>query len=68
MVGMFTVVKVREGRARGDDRDPGCWYKHPAGTLAYEWTGASPPVARAAAPGAGPKAMSVGKGAGGAHR
>ena len=67
MGGMFTVVKVREGLARGDDRDPG-WYKHAAGTLAYEWTGASPPVARAAAPGAGPKAMSARKGAGGAHR
>ena len=30
MGGMFTVVKVREGLARGDYKDPG-WYKHPAG-------------------------------------
>ena len=40
MGGMFTVVKVREGLARGDFRDPGP-YKNPAGTVAYEWTGAS---------------------------
>ncbi len=35
MGGMFSVVKVREGLARDDYRDPG-WYKHPAGTVAYE--------------------------------
>jgi FtsP/CotA-like multicopper oxidase with cupredoxin domain len=35
MGGMFTVVKVREGLATGDYRDPG-WYKHPPGTVAYE--------------------------------
>ena len=35
MGGMFTVVKVREGLARGDYKDPG-WYKHPEGTVAYE--------------------------------
>ncbi|MSP51398.1 MAG: copper oxidase [Alphaproteobacteria bacterium] len=35
MGGMFTVVKVREGLARGDYRDPG-WYDHPNGTVAYE--------------------------------
>ena len=34
MGGMFTVVKIREGLARNDYRDPG-WYKHPAGTVAY---------------------------------
>ena len=38
MGGMFTVVKVREGLARNDYKDPG-WYKHPAGTVAREWTG-----------------------------
>ncbi len=32
MGGMFTVVKVRDGLAIGDYRDPG-WYKHPAGTV-----------------------------------
>jgi manganese oxidase len=39
MGGMFTLVKVREGLARNDYKDPG-WYRHPAGTQAYEWTGA----------------------------
>jgi FtsP/CotA-like multicopper oxidase with cupredoxin domain len=35
MGGMFTVVKVREGLAPGDYKDPG-WYQHPQGTVAYE--------------------------------
>jgi FtsP/CotA-like multicopper oxidase with cupredoxin domain len=34
MGGMFTVVKIREGLARNDYKDPG-WYKHPPGTVAY---------------------------------
>jgi manganese oxidase len=46
MGGMFTVVKVREGLARGDYKDPG-WYKHPQGTVAREWTGAAPVTERA---------------------
>jgi len=46
MGGMFTVVKVREGLARNDYKDPG-WYKHPPGTIAYEWTGELPKLARA---------------------
>lgn len=41
MGGMFTVLKVRKDQKRGDYTDPG-WYKHPAGTVAYEWTGALP--------------------------
>jgi hypothetical protein len=45
MGGMFTVVKVREGLARNDYKDPG-WYKHPAGTVAWEWKGEPPPAAR----------------------
>ncbi len=40
MGGMFTVVKVREGLARGDYRDPG-HYRNPKATVAYEWTGES---------------------------
>ncbi|NML60206.1 copper oxidase [Massilia sp. RP-1-19] len=36
MGGMFTTLKVRKGLARNDYQDPG-WYKHPAGTVAYEW-------------------------------
>ena len=38
MGGMFTVIKVRKDQKPGDYTDPG-WYKHPAGTLAYEWNG-----------------------------
>jgi hypothetical protein len=34
MGGMFSVVKVREGLARDDYKDPGP-YKHPEGTVAY---------------------------------
>jgi len=49
MGGMFTVLKVREGLKRGDYRDPG-WYRHPAGTVAREWTGEVPAVTSAAAP------------------
>ena len=45
MGGMFTVVKVRKDQKRGDYADPG-WYKHPPGTVAYEWTGAPPPARR----------------------
>jgi FtsP/CotA-like multicopper oxidase with cupredoxin domain len=41
MGGMFSVVKVREGLAKDDYKDPG-WYKHPAGTVAYEWRGEAP--------------------------
>jgi len=48
MGGMFTVIKVREGLGRNDYTDPG-WYKHPAGSVAYEWTG-EVPVAQRAAP------------------
>jgi len=39
MGGMFSVVKVREGLAKGDYKDPG-WFKHPEGTVAYELKGA----------------------------
>jgi hypothetical protein len=35
MGGMFTVMKIREGLARDDYRDPGP-YKNPPGTVAYE--------------------------------
>jgi hypothetical protein len=55
MGGMFTVVKIREGLAAGDYKDPG-WYQHPKGTVAYEWTGAEPPAQRAASQPAGPGA------------
>jgi FtsP/CotA-like multicopper oxidase with cupredoxin domain len=38
MGGMFTVMKVREGLAPNDYRDPGP-YKNPEGTVAYEFKG-----------------------------
>ncbi len=41
MGGMFSVVKVRPGLSSTDYKDPG-WYKHPEGTVAYEWKGDVP--------------------------
>ncbi|WP_439498852.1 multicopper oxidase family protein [Bosea sp. (in: a-proteobacteria)] len=38
MGGMFSVVKVREGLAKGDYKDPGP-YKNPEGTVAFEYKG-----------------------------
>jgi FtsP/CotA-like multicopper oxidase with cupredoxin domain len=35
MGGMFSVVKVREGIAKDDYKDPG-WYRNPPGTVAYK--------------------------------
>jgi hypothetical protein len=46
MGGMFTVVKVREGLAPGDYKDPD-WYQHPQGTVAYEAQGTPPSPASA---------------------
>lgn len=48
MGGMFTVLKVRKDQKPGDFKDPG-WYRHPAGSLAYEWGGtiAEPPRSNA---------------------
>ena len=45
MGGMFSMVKVRKDQKAGDYKDPG-WYQHPAGTVAFEWTGALPNPAR----------------------
>jgi FtsP/CotA-like multicopper oxidase with cupredoxin domain len=45
MGGMFTVLKVRKDQKPGDYKDPG-WYKHPAGTVAYEWKGEPPAAVR----------------------
>lgn len=50
MGGMFTVLKVRKDQKRGDFSDPG-WYKHPSGTVAYEWTGALPEPTRSSSAG-----------------
>jgi manganese oxidase len=55
MGGMFSVVKVRAGLARGDYRDPG-WYNNPPGTVAHKVDGgaASAPQTATAAPQANP--------------
>jgi hypothetical protein len=52
MGGMFSVVKVRSDQKPGDYADPG-WYRHPPGTVAWEYTGPLPEPARFAAEGAG---------------
>ena len=49
MGGMFTTVKIREGLARDDYKDPG-WYKQPPGTQAYAFDGPAPVVERAPQP------------------
>jgi hypothetical protein len=48
MGGMFTTVKIREGLARNDFKDPG-WYRHPKGTVAFLAQGETPPASSAAA-------------------
>jgi hypothetical protein len=53
MGGMFSVVKVREGLATNDYKDPG-WFNHPEGTVAYQWTGESKKAERAPRPASGP--------------
>jgi hypothetical protein len=50
MGGMFTMVKIRRDQKPGDYSDPG-WYKHPKGSVAYEWTGDMPAAVQA--PGSG---------------
>jgi hypothetical protein len=48
MGGMFSLLKVRRDQKPGDYSDPG-WFKQPAGTQAFEWTGALAEPARFAA-------------------
>ena len=66
MGGMFTVVKVRPGMKPGDYRDPG-WYRRPAGSAAYEWTGPAPQEQRAAPAPAGGVEMRARKPDGPSH-
>ena len=49
---MFSVLKVRRDQKPGDYSDPG-WYRHPPGTVAYEWAGALAEPARVKAEGTG---------------
>jgi FtsP/CotA-like multicopper oxidase with cupredoxin domain len=60
MGGMFSVVKVRDDIKRGDFKDPGP-YKHPAGTLASEYTAEMPETVRATAPKADAQTLQVRK-------
>ena len=50
MGGMFSVLKVRRDQQPGDYKDPG-WFKHPAGTVAHEYTGPLAEPARFSAEG-----------------
>jgi manganese oxidase len=52
MGGMFTVMKIRADLASNDYRDPGP-YRHPEGTVAYEFKGTveQPPRSDNPAPG-----------------
>ena len=49
MGGMFSVVKVRKDQKPGDYSDPG-WFRHPAGTVAYEFKGEVPTPPQAPQP------------------
>jgi len=60
MGGMFSVVKVREGLARNDYKDPG-WYKHPPGTVAYAVDDEAPRAERAAPAPAAKTALNIRK-------
>ena len=58
MGGMFSVLKVRRDQKPGDYRDPG-WFRHPPGTVAYEFTGELAQAPRAPAAPAPREAGSV---------
>jgi FtsP/CotA-like multicopper oxidase with cupredoxin domain len=64
MGGMFSVVKVRDDVKAGDYKDPGP-YKHPQGTVAYEYTGELQQPTRAVGPEADSKTINVRKPTGG---
>jgi len=53
MGGMFTILKVRKDQPHGNYKDPG-WYRHPKGTVAWEWQGAEEMPAAPKAPDANP--------------
>jgi len=64
MGGMFSVVKVRDSVRPGDYRDPG-WFKHPAGTVASEYTADdAAPAPRAGQPASDAATLHVRKPAG----
>jgi hypothetical protein len=63
MGGMFTLMKIREGLAANDYKNPGD-YKHPQGTVAYEVANSAAPASQrtgpVSQPKAGPKAIRPG--------
>jgi hypothetical protein len=63
MGGMFTLMKIREGLAANDYKDPGD-YQHPQRTVAYEVASSSAPSPRrngpAGQPNVAPKAVRSG--------
>ena len=64
MGGMFSVVKVRDDVKAGDYKAPGS-YRHPPGTVAYEFKGEVQQPVRAQAPKADAKTLDVRKPGGG---
>jgi len=66
MGGMFSVVKVRAGLGRDDYADPG-HYRHPPGTVAYEWKGPPMPAERSptGAPATAPRMRAIRRHGGG---
>lgn len=66
MGGMFSVVKVRDDMPRGDYKEPAP-YRHPQGTVAYEFTGQVAQAPRAQAPKADQNTMTVRKPSGAGH-
>ncbi|KDB52818.1 multicopper oxidase type 3 [Sphaerotilus natans subsp. natans DSM 6575] len=66
MGGMFSILKVRRDQKPGDYRDPG-WFKHPKGTVAFEWTGAPLAEPVRAIPPSGEAAVNARKPSGHGH-
>jgi hypothetical protein len=66
MGGMFTTVKIREGMAPNDYSDPGP-YKHPPGTVAFEFKGETAQPPRQTGPAQSPAPATVKKPAAGGH-
>jgi hypothetical protein len=60
MGGMFSVVKVRDDVRPGDYKEPAP-YKHPAGTVSYEFQGEVQQPARAPSPAADANTLNVRK-------
>lgn len=58
MGGMFSVLKVRKDQPAHSNGDPG-WYKHPPGTVAYEYKGETPTPKRAQNAGASAMPMTT---------